>query len=136
MLGRDVYFCRKCKTKLESTKQLTIKKLPFVLCFHLKRFEHGLGVGKKKSVKIDDFIEFPTEIDMYPYTSVHRSEQGEKKKKRKRTLRYSLFAVVQHKGSMESGHYTCYVKHNQQWYLCDDAMIYLAQEAEVLSCKG
>jgi ubiquitin carboxyl-terminal hydrolase 22/27/51 len=133
-LDRDVYTCAKCGTKQESTKQLTIKSLPIVMCFHLKRFEHGFmekKKGKQQAMqKIDDFIEFPVEIDLMPYTSKHieGKENG--------SSIYSLFSVVQHVGSMESGHYTCYVKHNGQWFLCDDSTVYIANEDDVMSCQA
>jgi ubiquitin carboxyl-terminal hydrolase 22/27/51 len=132
-LDSDVYTCDKCQTKQESTKQLTFRSLPIVLCFHLKRFEHGY-VEKKKvkqaSQKIDDFIEFPMELDMTPYTSNYN--EGKQNTKQM----YSLFSVVQHVGSMESGHYTSYVKHNGQWFLCDDSTVYIATEDDVKSCQA
>lgn len=46
----------------ESTKRLTIKKLPIVICFHLKRFEHSM-----RSRKITHLIHFPRDLDMTPY---------------------------------------------------------------------
>ena len=46
----------------ESTKRLTVKKLPIVVCFHLKRFEHSL-----RSRKISNFIQFSPELDMTPF---------------------------------------------------------------------
>lgn len=46
----------------ESTKRLTVKKLPIVTCFHLKRFEHSLC-----SKKITHLIQFPRDLDMTPY---------------------------------------------------------------------
>jgi ubiquitin carboxyl-terminal hydrolase 22/27/51 len=46
----------------ESTKKLSIKKLPIVTCFHLKRFEHSL-----RSRKIANYIQFDLEIDLTSY---------------------------------------------------------------------
>ena len=48
--------------KQESTKRLTVKKLPIVTCFHLKRFEHSLC-----SKKITHLIQFPRDLDMTPF---------------------------------------------------------------------
>ncbi|KAK3740676.1 hypothetical protein QZH41_019047, partial [Actinostola sp. cb2023] len=56
--------CNKCQSYQESTKQLSMKKLPIVVSFHLKRFEHS-----KKSKKISTYIPFPQELDMTPFTS-------------------------------------------------------------------
>lgn len=41
----DKIKCSSCQSYQESTKQLTMKKLPIVACFHLKRFE---PVGKQR----------------------------------------------------------------------------------------
>lgn len=37
--------CYNCGSYEESTKQLTMKTLPIVVCFHLKRFQHSKGVS-------------------------------------------------------------------------------------------
>jgi len=51
--------------------------------------------------------------------------------------RYSLFAVVNHSGSLHNGHYTCYVRQQQdQWFKCDDAWITKATADEVLGSEG
>jgi ubiquitin carboxyl-terminal hydrolase 22/27/51 len=52
----------------ESTKRLTVKKLPIVVCFHLKRFEHSL-----RSRKISNFIQFSPELDMAPFMARNSS---------------------------------------------------------------
>ncbi|KAL4663206.1 hypothetical protein H8959_021002 [Pygathrix nigripes] len=39
--------CSGCHSYQESTKQLTMKKLPIVACFHLKRFEHSAKLRRK-----------------------------------------------------------------------------------------
>lgn len=57
-----MFFNSSCLLMQESTKRLTVKKLPIVTCFHLKRFEHSL-----RSRKINNFIQFSPEIDMSPF---------------------------------------------------------------------
>lgn len=37
--------CSYCKSYQESTKQLTLKSLPIVISFHLKRFQHSKQVS-------------------------------------------------------------------------------------------
>ncbi|XP_071813445.1 ubiquitin carboxyl-terminal hydrolase 22-like [Apostichopus japonicus] len=130
--------CSSCQSYQESTKQLTMKKLPLVACFHLKRFEHSSKLRKK----ISSFISFPHELDMTPYMSTHRRASGlrENVQSNRRHLsdnRYSLFAVVNHLGTLDHGHYTCYVRqHRDQWFKCDDAMITRATKQDVLQSEG
>ena len=56
----------------ESTKQLTMKKLPIVASFHLKRFEHSSKFHKKISTP----VAFPEHLDMSPF--VHHSRNNSK----------------------------------------------------------
>lgn len=115
--------CVKCRSYRESTKRLTVKKLPIVICFHLKRFEHSM-----RSRKISNFIQFPTELDMTSYMARSSSSSDN---------RYSLFAVVNHSGSLHNGHYTCYIRPQQdQWFKCDDHWITKALPEHVLASEG
>lgn len=51
--------------------------------------------------------------------------------------RYSLFAVVNHQGTLESGHYTSFIRqHKDQWFKCDDAVITKASMKDVLDSEG
>ena len=65
-LNETMFLChaiRICISFLQvSTKRLTVKKLPIVTCFHLKRFEHSLC-----SKKITNLVKFPSELDMTPF---------------------------------------------------------------------
>lgn len=61
--------CNNCQTYQESTKQLTMKQLPIVASFHLKRFEHSSVQDKK----ISTFISFPEQLDMTPFMSHRRN---------------------------------------------------------------
>ncbi|XP_023932520.1 ubiquitin carboxyl-terminal hydrolase 22-like [Lingula anatina] len=133
--------CGKCHSYQESTKQLTMKKLPVVACFHLKRFEHSTGYHKK----ISTFIPFPEELDMTPFMSSSRSHNNgyqtqvvqEAASSLSSQNKYSLFAVVNHLGTIESGHYTNYIRlHKNQWYKCDDHMITKASLDSVLRSEG
>ena len=52
-------------------------------------------------------------------------------------FRYSLFAVVNHVGSLDAGHYTAFVRqHRDQWYKCDDHLITRATIKDVLNSEG
>ncbi|KAJ1545489.1 guanine nucleotide-binding protein subunit beta 1, partial [Cladochytrium tenue] len=112
----------------ESVKHVTIKSLPPVLAIQLKRFEHS-GHGSK----IETPVKVPLDLDMTPYTTrsvkarTRRAKKdpppGSGKKPSARPLapfdavsdsvpdnQYVLFSVINHQGSLETGHYTAFVK--------------------------
>jgi ubiquitin carboxyl-terminal hydrolase 8 len=91
--------CPKCKEPRDAIKKLDISKLPPVLIIHLKRFSAEAYTSfRKKTVLVD----FPlTNLSMISYvapsTRIHLSNSN---------YTYNLYAVSNHYGSMESGHYT------------------------------
>lgn len=58
--------CSSCQTYQESTKQLSMKQLPIVASFHLKRFESSSHSFHRK---ISSTIKFPQYLDMTPFMS-------------------------------------------------------------------
>ena len=64
--------CNKCESYQESTKQLSLKTLPIVVSFHLKRFEQTNRLNKK----ISTYVSFPTMIDMTPFTTSEIGHQA------------------------------------------------------------
>ncbi|XP_069784354.1 ubiquitin carboxyl-terminal hydrolase 22 isoform X3 [Narcine bancroftii] len=160
--------CSGCHSYQESTKQLTMKKLPIVACFHLKRFEHSAKLRRK----ITTYVSFPLELDMTPFMASSKESRMngqyqqpvdslsndnkvlcEQHRLREMQLvcmcghdiitgkqpnhKYSLFAVVNHQGTLESGHYTSFIRqHKDQWFKCDDAIITKASIKDVLDSEG
>lgn len=117
--------CSTCKSYQESTKQFSLRTLPSVASFHLKRFEHSSLIDKK----ISTFISFPVEFDMTPFMSDKNNAYGD--------FRYSLYAVVNHVGTIDAGHYTAYVRHHKDtWVKCDDHIITTATLKQVLDSEG
>eukprot|EP01080_Neovahlkampfia_damariscottae_P006153 gene6153-10160_t len=125
-IGETVY-CKSCEGKYGSTKQLSIKSIPVILCFHMKRFRQRKD---KTSVKNDNHINFPFEVDLYSYTS------DSKKSNKKEKCYYSLFSVIEHRGNLDSGHYVCFIKQDQKWYLCDDEYIYESSIESVMKSEA
>lgn len=163
--------CSSCKSYQESTKQLSMRTLPIVASFHLKRFEHSSLIDKK----ISTFISFPPELDMTPFMSAckkpsstssssssniatsstgsrHHDKSGttsrdsecdinnrinNSKKLGCGDYRYSLYAVINHVGTLDAGHYTAYVRHHKDiWVKCDDHIITTATLKQVLDSEG
>lgn len=128
-LGSDQkLYCENCQEKQDALKQLSIKKLPLVLCLHIKRFEHS--PIKRLSRKIDRHLQFPFSLDMKPYlsSSVVRQKFGNRMfafegDESDNNTEFEVFAVVTHSGMLESGHYVTYLRLRNQWFKCDDAWI-------------
>lgn len=146
-LGSDQkFFCQHCQVRQESLKQMSIRKLPLVSCFHIKRFEHS--VIKKMSRKVDHYLQFPFSLDMSPYlsSSILRSRFGNRifsfdgdeqdNTSCESSSEFELFAVITHTGKLDAGHYVTYLRLSNQWYKCDDAWITQVSENIVRAAQG
>ena len=100
--------CPKCQNDSLS-KQTTILKYPKTLIFHLQRF---LFCGKT-------FKKLTTEIN-FPLNLHNLSEFSESKVK---VPNYELYAVCNHYGSRNEGHYWAYVKYLDRWFDADDLSV-------------
>ncbi|XP_016199520.1 ubiquitin carboxyl-terminal hydrolase 22 [Arachis ipaensis] len=145
-LGSDQkFFCQQCQVRQETLKQMSIRKLPLVSCFHIKRFEHSST--RKMSRKVDRYLQFPFSLDMAPYlsSSILRSRFGnrifpfdgdEPDAPNDLSSEFELFAVVTHSGKLDAGHYVTYLRLSNQWYKCDDAWITRVDENIVRAAQG
>ncbi|NWT87743.1 UBP16 hydrolase, partial [Lanius ludovicianus] len=83
-------------------KQMLISLAPPILTLHLKRFQQA-GFNLRK---VNRHIKFPEVIDLAPFCTAKCKNVAEGNTK----VLYSLYGVVEHSGTMRSGHYTAYVK--------------------------
>ncbi|KAG7090130.1 hypothetical protein E1B28_011738 [Marasmius oreades] len=122
-LGNKEYSCDKCrKATHDASKRLTIRQLPPVLSFQLKRFEHKTSEKSASARKLDSVIRFPASLNMMPYTTF--SEKDNFAGAGPEALyEYDLFAVINHEGQMNNGHYTNFARFQDQWYRFDDDKI-------------
>ncbi|CAE6457633.1 unnamed protein product [Rhizoctonia solani] len=104
-------------------KRYLIATPPPVLVIHLKRFHQVAGAGTLlfgSLRKLDDFVAFPEVLDIAPFVAPNREEYGLKgwgkkvgwfgqKKDKEVPVKYRLYAVVVHIGSMIGGHYIAYI---------------------------
>ncbi|XP_073959072.1 ubiquitin carboxyl-terminal hydrolase 8-like isoform X2 [Choristoneura fumiferana] len=119
--------CPNCKEKRDAVKKLDISRLPPVLVIHFKRFyvdpkEYMVNAYRKKQT----YIDFPLEeLDMRQF-SLNCSPNNQV---------YNLYAVSNHYGSMEGGHYTAYCKSSVygKWYKYDDHVVTEISSSEVKS---
>ena len=100
-------FCEKCNKKTNFKKRLEIDKFPKYLTLILKRFKYT----KMFTTKIDNLIQFPLEnLDMTNYIT---PKEGK--------IKYDLFGVVNHVGTLSGGHYHCDIKQDNIWVKYDDS---------------
>lgn len=126
------YACGNCGggKGVTASKKLSIKKLPPVLSFQLKRFAHGAT-----SSKVETPVRFPSHLDMRPYVETtagpvskapsvvdgaapHKSIDEDDLPSS--LYSYDLFAVVTHEGKLDNGHYWADVRSGDEWWHCDD----------------
>ena len=87
-------YCSNCKDHVEGIKKMDIFRLPKILIIHFKRFKQK-GYFSSKNNKL---VEFPIEgLDMQSFCLNGGGI-------------YDLYAVSNHYGSLEGGHYTAYAK--------------------------
>ncbi|RCK55049.1 Ubiquitin carboxyl-terminal hydrolase 8 [Candida viswanathii] len=127
------YTCTKCSSVKSTTKTLKIQMVPAVLTLHLKRFKHDLN-----STKIESKIEIPMFLNISKYCAEQETQQQEGAGERGGRVKeiYELFGVVVHEGSISTGHYTVYIKNSGQWYKCDDSVVSLVSQDEVLNSNA
>lgn len=123
--------CTNCQTKKLSSKQLTLKHLPMVLCFILKRFGQP---SDNVSNKITTVVEFPETLNMSKFIekkTVTGSAFIDECFATYETI-YKLYAVISHEGLLNGGHYLSYIRHMGNWYQCNDNIVRIVQFEDVL----
>ena len=115
MNGDNCIFCPDCNKKLPAVKSQKFKTLPRMLIFVLKRFEFDYDTLKK--VKINDYYEFPQELDMGKYLMEKKEDKNDMNK-------FVLKSVVVHMGNTEQGHYYAFIrKEGDKWYQFNDTEV-------------
>lgn len=123
-LSAEGYNCRGCGTPRSASKQLRIRKLPAILCIHIKRF--GIKQNPPFSEeKYEGKIDFPLNLDMAPYMTKSSEENEE--------LVYDLESVIVHQGEqISNGHYYSFCKQEDKWFRFDDEIVSATTVEDVL----
>jgi ubiquitin carboxyl-terminal hydrolase 8 len=101
LTDKNQYDCKTCKKKNDAIKHTKISRFPNILIVHLKRFTNtGRGV-RKNNTKIS--IPLNLELD----------------------TTYNLYAITQHGGSLEGGHYVSCTRNpwDDKWYYYSDTTV-------------
>lgn len=132
----DMYFngenivgwnCPGCHQSRSAVKKLDISKLPPILVIHLKRFYADGSTALSRYSKKHNYVSFPLKnLDLSPYLT--RSEKNSRKM-------YHLYAVSNHYGTMDSGHYTAFCRNPflSRWFKFDDHQVSLMDSGDVQS---
>lgn len=107
--GENAWYNEKTKKKEDVKKRITFWNFPKILIITLKRF-HIDG-----SRKLQNLIDFPLEkLDLGRFVSGYKP----------RSYVYDLYAVCNHSGGTMGGHYTAFVKHqNNEWIHFNDTRV-------------
>ncbi|XP_039645352.1 ubiquitin carboxyl-terminal hydrolase 16 [Perca fluviatilis] len=133
----------------DALKQMLISSPPPVLTLHLKRFQqNGYSI-----CKVNRHVQFPLILDLAPFCAVKCENLTEGDTQ----ILYSLYGIVEHSGTMRSGHYTAYVKARPEcpkpssngfaaeghaepprgsWFHISDTSVQPVSESKVQSCQA
>ncbi|KAM9296796.1 ubiquitin carboxyl-terminal hydrolase 43 [Gastrophryne carolinensis] len=133
----DAWRCPHCKVLQQGTVKLSLWTLPDILIVHLKRFRQ---VGGRRN-KLSTLVRFPLAgLDMAPHV-VKRSQSGGRSPVGQWSswkpppyrpvdngpldVLYDLYAVCNHHGSLQGGHYTAFCRNSvdARWYSYDDSNV-------------
>ncbi|XP_037533548.1 ubiquitin carboxyl-terminal hydrolase 16 [Nematolebias whitei] len=147
--GKDKVKGTKSNVYTDALKQMLISSPPAVLTLHLKRFQqNGYSI-----CKVNRHVHFPLILDLAPYCAAKCKNISEGDAQ----ILYSLYGIVEHSGTMRSGHYTAYVKVRPEyhkpssngftkegeaeplrgvWFHVSDTSVQPVSESKVLSCQA
>ncbi|XP_053337864.1 ubiquitin carboxyl-terminal hydrolase 21 isoform X4 [Clarias gariepinus] len=111
--------CEKCNRHTETTKRLTIQRFPKILVIHLKRFTASRNSIQKHTVPVS----YPlTDLDLGPFGS---GDCGQ--------VLYDLYALCEHTGTVNMGHYTALCQEEEGWCCYNDLSVTQISEDQLQS---
>eukprot|EP00826_Nyctotherus_ovalis_P025625 TRINITY_DN1987_c0_g1_i7.p1 TRINITY_DN1987_c0_g1~~TRINITY_DN1987_c0_g1_i7.p1 ORF type:complete len:539 (-),score=122.58 TRINITY_DN1987_c0_g1_i7:114-1730(-) len=120
--GNNQWMCPNCSVFTDAEKSIDYQTLPKILIIHLKRFK---VYGKNSRKKVSSLVEFPLILLMT--TTDQRRHM------------YSLYAVINHMGGIERGHYTAYclnLKNRSEWLEFDDNKVKPISSSKLITDKA
>jgi len=115
-----------------------VARTPAALTLHLKRFR---WMGRKVQ-KLDAHVPFPPSLDLAPYACLagapvkHVSQLPRAAAAAVSQSALRLYAVVEHQGSFEGGHYIAFVKLGGEWFRMSDNHVTKVEESVVLEAQA
>ena len=106
----DKIYCKNCEVDRSVYKVTEIDKHPKILTLNPKLFTFN----KLGPSKINRKISFPEKFYF------------------DKNISYNLIGTVNHAGSLNYGHYTSYIRKNEEWFFCNDSNVSRASKETVL----
>lgn len=109
-----------CKRTVSFSKRVKLIKLPKYIIINLKRFTNKLQ-------KINTTVAFSSELDMSKYSVALENS----------SLEYSLVSVINHTGTLDSGHYSTFNRtYDGEWVNVNDNFVTTLDPKEVCTNKA
>ena len=124
------YKCEKCDNRENNLKEEKILSEPKTLIINLKRYG---SISRNRTERINKMIKYPSILNMQNYYC------GDEE-----LNKYKLYAIINHTGTMNSGHYYSYIKtlqdddktFNEQWICCNDSRVSNITEEEAMNSQN
>ncbi|KAI5612320.1 ubiquitin carboxyl-terminal hydrolase 21 isoform X2, partial [Silurus asotus] len=114
--------CEKCNHHTEATKSLTIQRFPKILVIHLKRFTASRYSIRKNTIPVS----FPlTDLDLGPFGPCGCGP-----------VLYDLYALCNHTGTVNMGHYTALCQEEGGWCCYNDSCVTQISEDQLRSSQA
>ena len=117
--------------KVDAQKRICLGELPQTLIIQLKRFQ--LDYETMQNIKINSRCEFPTVLDLEPYTKAGLEARAAGRPSCPPEL-YELVGVLVHTGTSNFGHYFSYIKAREGaclWHTFNDTTVSAFDEAQI-----
>ncbi|KAK5605802.1 hypothetical protein CRENBAI_005625 [Crenichthys baileyi] len=109
--------CERCNRRTECSKRLSIQRFPQVIVIHLNRFTTSRWSISKSTVSVS----FPLKnLDLGPYGPV---DSG--------SVLYDLYAICNHAGTVNMGHYTACCLDENGWCFYNDSSVTQLTENQI-----
>ncbi|RWS15006.1 ubiquitin specific protease-like protein [Dinothrombium tinctorium] len=168
LAGDNAWICPVCKRRQQCIKKLSLWSVPEVFIVHLKRFRQASSTQRNKLSTLVVFPISGLDMNPYlvPKVRLNHSHQSQAKSispingshcssatlptsfsmqksrihkiSRSEDNIYDLYAVCNHNGNMQSGHYTAYCKNpvDGKWYFFDDTKVTPVPEDTVVTADA
>ena len=118
---------------------MSLYKTPRILILHLKRFKQKSNFSKSK---ISSLVKYPKRLNLNDYVLNKTLPEAyfwkeNPKVNTKKSCTYELYAISNHMGSLNGGHYIACCNNEGKWYDFNDSYVSTVKDEErVVSNAG